>query len=330
VSTLRAILADARLFVTVTLLSLLIWLWAESESLRSLQVSPRLEAVAEQSMVEASLDGLESGGLARIALRGSTAGIDQVQRAMPGILRLTPGTPGVPGEPGEHTLSLREVLAQQQVFRQAGVTVEQVEPAQVRLRVVAMQDVKLPVTVESPSVEFEVPPAANPREVTVRIPAAMKLSDKYAAVAALDEAVLAEAREGERFRTNIKLVLPNLPDRRPDPQTVTLEFTLRRKLELHTEPSVGVLVCLPPDEADRWQVQLKESSVREVTVAGPRDLVQQVRDRKIQLQALLMLTADDLKNKVSSKAVTFATVPPGLLVSTKEPVVQFVITPRGG
>jgi len=327
--TAREVFENVKTASLVTVVSALVWLWAESESMRSAQLSPKLESISEQPLVEVRLDGLESGGTVRIALRGSTSGIDLIQRSMPGLIKIIPGSPGVPGEAGEHTLVLRDVLSQQSIFQTAGVTIESVDPAQVRMRIVALQEVRVPVVIEAPSVEFEAPPTASPREVTLRIPAAMKLSDKFSAIATVDEAVLTEAREGERFRTNAKLILPGLGDRRPDPQTVGIDFTLRRKLERHNEPSVPVLVCLPPDEADRWKVQLKEGSINDVTVAGPRELVQQVRDRKIQLQAMLVLTADDLKNKITTKPVTFATVPGGLLVSAKDATVQFTVTPRG-
>lgn len=340
-NTLRILLADLKTLATVTLVAALVWLWAESESLRSTQVAPRLEissefaaansgpssSVGSPGFLEAKLDGLESGQVVRISLRGSTAGIDAIQRIVPGVLKLTIGSPGVPSTPGEHLLNLREVLAEQYPFRRSGVSIESVEPPQARVRIAQLVVVKLPVMVDVTAGEFDEPPTASPREVSVLVPEGLTLRDSYAAVAKLEESTLAEAREGERFRTNLKLFLPGL-DRRPEPQTVGVEFTLKRKVSRHSEPSVPILVCLPPDEADRWQVQLKETSIRDVTVTGPADAVQAVKDRKVQLQALLVLTAEDLKNKIGSKQVVYSTLPSSISIVAKDPSVQFTITPR--
>jgi len=323
----RPVIDSSKTIALVSVVTLLVWLWAESESLRSARLTPKLDVKVELPLVDARLEGLEAGGVVRVTLRGSTSGIDQAQRAMTGIIQLVPGTGGVPSEPGEHVLSMRDVLAQLPFLRDAGVSVDQVEPQQVRLRITQMQEVRVPVTIEAPTVEFEIPPAPTPREVTLRLPAGIKLAERYSAMATLDEKALAEAREGERFRTTLKVALPGMTGESPEPQTVAVEFTLRRRLALHTEPSVPILICLPPDEADRWVVQVKDASVREVSVAGPSELVQQVKDRKVQLAALLVLSADDLKNRISSKAVTLSG-PAGLILAAKDAQVSVTISPR--
>ncbi len=118
----------------VVVITLLVWLWAESASLSSGQAAPRLEIAPSATLRAVALDP-DWTGTARVRLRGGRAALSAAQRLLAGPLRLAVGEGAIPAVAGEHTVDLREALRRHADLRRAGVAIDEVEPGLLRVRV---------------------------------------------------------------------------------------------------------------------------------------------------------------------------------------------------
>src|SRR5215468_6213200 len=116
----------------VTLIAVLIWVWAEAESLKTGSVTTRVVFQKTEMAVRIEDVGGAGGGggdtvQARVRLEGSTLAIDEAQRILVNQVNLTVGADGVPGPPGG-TMSLVEALRNQRDLKSTGATIVSAEP----------------------------------------------------------------------------------------------------------------------------------------------------------------------------------------------------------
>lgn len=131
----------------VTLITLLIWLWAETESLTTLPVVTRVQLVVSSGggvgaeAVEGAkfVEPEEWDGMLRIVVGGSDRGVQQAARVLGQPVRLSLAGLGVPSGgaagAGEYVADMRTVVEKLADLKQWGVTIVEVEPATVRVRV---------------------------------------------------------------------------------------------------------------------------------------------------------------------------------------------------
>src|SRR5262249_48101907 len=99
-------------FILICLVTLLIWLLAESESLRVEKVQVRVQFFAgpDSGRLVRVEPGQDFAGTVTLRLEGSTARVDALVNDLKKEVRLEPGTEGVPAEPGRHTVQLQSAL----------------------------------------------------------------------------------------------------------------------------------------------------------------------------------------------------------------------------
>ena len=148
---------DARAIVLVTVITVLVWLLAESRTVRSQvsELSPRLTSGSSTELLVRPAPNHSWPEAFKVTLTGSTAGLDQVARSLQGQVPLRLGIE-IPATPGVHEIDLREVLRRLEVIMAAGVGVVEVNPDRLRVEVDAVGTVSLPVRVITPEgVAFE-------------------------------------------------------------------------------------------------------------------------------------------------------------------------------
>jgi hypothetical protein len=338
--------ATIKTALLVGLVTSLIWLWAEAESLSTISASPRVEFVAGGTELYPRLveGGLGFGGAVRLRLAGSTTAIDRAQRLLSSVVRFVPGVGAMPATTGEQTINLREALEQHPDFRKLGVTIVEADPPTVRIALDEMVTRSLPVRVAGGQGLLAGEPSPDLRTATVTFPSSALPKgtdpDTLAVVARLEEGVLDRLPDDGPRPVRARLTLPEplaaaaaagVPVTL-SPESVTVIVRVRSRTESLTVPTVPVWVSLPPDEAGKWDVELLDPYLRDVTISGPRDAVAALRERAEGLIAFVQLGSDDLERTagvgVTTKGVVFATAPSVLSFSGAETAVRVKVTRR--
>jgi hypothetical protein len=328
--TARKVLDQLKVFILVALLTALVWMLAEAESLR-VERLPAVLAFSENGRLVRVEPGQEFTGHIHIRMEGPTSRVDELAIRLRRVLHLEPGMDGVPLEPGRHTINLREALRYHPQVRDIRVTIVDVEPATVTVVIDNLVTRSLPVRVEVPPGQvLDAAPEAAPTLVDIRMPesAARRLTEGAQAVARPDPAAVAALPEGRRG------TIPNVPVEVPEallgiegirvlPPQVSISLTLRSRTATLTLATVPVHMRLPPEETTRYDIQIPQNSrlLTNVTVSGPSDIIEQIRENRLRPIAYITLTFEDLERAAAAgepvqAEVTFSDLPSPLRFET--------------
>jgi hypothetical protein len=157
----------------------------------------------------------------------------------------------------------------------------------------------------------------SPAKVTVRAPselAALLPADAYA-VAPVTKEQLGVARDDTPQTIATTVQISELAGKEGvviTPEKVNVTFRLRRSVDTVTVPSVPVWFSLPPTEGRRWNIDLTDQFLRDVTFTGPSDAITKIRSRDIIPIAEIQLSSDDLEKGIEAKEAVFVGLPPGV------------------
>lgn len=300
----------------VTVITAVIWVFAEAESLRTKQVWAEVMFQGDPSgeRVIDVVDGQGWRGRVELTVEGSAAGLDRLQsRLNRQPIKLAPGMDGVSAESGEQSVELRVALRAHPDLREVGGTITKTDPPTVKVRVDQMVPRELRVEVQAPDGELDGVPETRPAKVRVRLPAsdAASLGAEATAVAKLDASMLSKLVPGRvETVTGVPVALPAwiVPGRaRIEPPSVDVQLKLRSRTATVTVPSVPVQVRIAAVELGKWEIEIPETDrfIRDVKITGPSDLVNQVRTGEIKILATVSLGFEELERGITSKEVTF-------------------------
>lgn len=329
-----------RTFVMVSFFALLIWLFAEVESLRQDELSTRITFTADATR-HVSVAG-EFDGQASVIVKGSNAGIDDLRDTFASGVALPVGVGRVPAEPGQHTVSLLDALQELASVRQAGVRIVEVNPSQVAIRVRAMQVVDLPLRVDLPGIDVEGAAVLSRDKLPIAVPTDLieKLTQEgrwpLPIVATVAAERLANFHAGVSVDRQADLVLPaELKDDSAitaPTARVNVAFTVRARRDTQ-QLRIPVQVVLPPNEVGLWSVGVEPGEeIIGVRVDAPQAQIERLA-REDRLIAVVSLSSDELTQQVASKPVGFVLLrsgqpmplPESMTVTPDRPAVQLDI-----
>ncbi len=303
----------------VTIVSALIWLYAESESVRteefrSVRVNFTVPTGSERAVWLAA--DRTSAMSINITLEGPTAAIDALRRVLATPLELSPGS-GLRAESGVQVVQFREALRRHPSIRRTPVTIVDVSPAEVSVHVDDLVRVPMPVRVELPR-EFELssPAQLSAAQATVVMPASLR--DRVGESAFVSAAIERERLERltrdrlERI-TDVRLQAPmsirTEPFVRVEPPDTVVSLTLKGQRVSIVLPTVFVEIQIAPELLRNWIVEIppEERFLRGVTVTGPADLVAQIE--RTGLVAYVRILSEDLERQIQSKEAVFYELP---------------------
>lgn len=332
-------LADLKAMALATVIALLIWIYAEGQSLtaRSLSVPVGLSADAQSGLV-IQIDDPGFRGLARVRLEGSARTIDDAANLLTtNPVRLLPGMPGMPDQPGENrTINLREAISALPELSGLGSSVADVDPTTITVRVVRVLTRELPVRVDVPAdVQLDGEAQATPSQIMLRLPqaAADTLPESAVAIATIPTEDLARLGiDGPKVvlaKVRPPAGLENVPGVAVVPETVSVTLRPRRVVETYRLPNVPIWFSLPPTEdAGRWSIEMVDKFLTDVTISGPADAVRRVRDGQAVVRAVVELGSEDLQRGVSTKAVRFTGLPQGITATAANPEARLRVSRR--
>lgn len=332
---------NIKTYLLVTLVTLLIWAWAEAESLSVVPVSPRVEISGQGTDVAATVVDPGYTGTVRMRVLGSSAAVSQAQSRLSGGLRLTPGIGGVPAEPGLHIVDVREALRQHPLIANLGVNLLDVEPAALNVRIDEMAVKTIPVVPALRGLDLEGEPTCDPREVRVRVrkEALETLGDGVTAFATPTIAELSRLSGDGPHTVPANVTLLNVPAGTGpvtvEPTQVRVTFSLRGRSESWTASQVAVWVVMPPPPpgtSGKWTATPAQNVIASVTVSGPREQVAALREGVggLVLRGYVVLSDSDLKAGTIDAPVRFALVPNDLTFTPSQSSVKVTIAPVKG
>ncbi len=336
--------ARARTFVLVVGVALVIWLYAEAESLTRTEREVSVAIVSRAEDAACRVVDPNWRGAVRLRFEGSTAAIAKAPRS----IELSPGDPAVPDEEGEHSVDLRTALGASDELVRTGVSLLSADPPSVRLRVSAIDripdaDVRPEVSgvalAGAPLVEPPNVLVSGPRETLARLAGAL---GGAVVVARVPAQTAAGAEEGKPTRIPVRLTLPvgfDETDVTITPREAFVTIT-RGPGDVWQPPPPAVRILIPPAAAARWRVEPAEDQrfVRGVSLSGPPASVERFRSGELTLGALVSLSTDDLARGAQSKPVSFVAekggailaLPPGISVNAPETSISLTIEPVPG
>lgn len=328
-------LAFLRTLIVVTLVSVLIWIVAEGESVSRERVETSIRLIdGDGGVMIRPLDPTQWNGRLLVALEGSTTEVSNLSDRLRETMNFRPGDPGVPTEPGRHVLDIAEILRGSRAFEGSGVTLVSVEPESVGVMVDRVTSLRLGVRVDVPEAASASSLVVDPSEVAVQVPSL--LADRFAGMQALVARLTPEQIAGlEVGRRNVigdvPLELPadlaEHPFVRLEPDSVNVTVTLDSRQDSITLPNVPVQIRRPAFESELWVVTVnpEDHLLENVTVTGPSELIEQIRSGRLTIFATVVLTLDDRDAGIAQKDVIFTDLPTPLAFDAPNTTVRLSI-----
>lgn len=319
--------AIIRTAVIVASVTLLVWLFAEAESLRVLEASTDVTLAVDPASDRTVNFVAQGDGAApqrirvSLELQGSAAAIDAAERVLRRPLLFSATSDGVPQSSGDHALILRDVIRQHPDLRGLAFTVQKCDPAEVRINIDELISRTIPVVLDVPAADLDGVAEVRPPSVQVRGPrAAMdKLGPQATATLELQEGAVNTLARGR------KQALAALPIRPPQqlagvlhvsilPSVADVAFTLRTAERTVTIATVPVHLRLAPAELAKWEITIPEPDrfLSDVVLTGPPDAIRAIEEKTVPVIATVSLSFEELERMIVSKEATLSDLPAGV------------------
>ncbi len=316
--------------VVVTLLTPLIWLYAEAQ--RTTEYTPTYPVPLDVQVGDGYvLTNEPPERLREIRFRGTQMQIDRLKRRLSaeGLTYRFSGT-------ASREVRLKEALADAEPVRSLGVTVVEVDPAVIKVAVDRVVKVEADLRFTPESLQLEKGPQIKPGRVTVRMPKGLKkaeVGERRPTFPVEPKQSLEKLSPGGGHEVSARVVLPpslaDHPNVSVTPSTVTVAFSILRREESITLRSVPVWIQAPPSELDDFRVKLKDGSqfIQDVTIRGPSKLIKKIREGQRPVVAVFRLGRNQMETGVNREPVSFD-LPPGLTAESEVDTVWFTVEPR--
>lgn len=317
---------DLPSLILITLITLLIWLYAEAQNIKTI---PTTISIALPERVGSDRVAYFANGeqvlRASVQLRGSSTQISAFQaRIGSQPLQLPIEPTDLPDDRSTVTLDLARLLAGARLdpldpagptINSLGLNVVTTEPGRINVEYDQLVTRTVPVRFAPREVQIAPTYKVEPASVDITLPrSALSLiggsEDALYLEALIEPERLRAIPEGVTQTMSATLDKSNLADVGGiDPRRIRLHeddvdvtFTIARQKDTVTVKLVPVWVVAPPSELARFEVTLADDSrvLRDVTVTGPRDLVQRLRDNPgdVRVVARFELTGEALEQGI--------------------------------
>ncbi len=336
-----------RTILVVTVVSVLVWMFAEAETLREQRMSLALSLRVPDGMalvMEAADTGTREVQT-EVVLEGSAARMEGAQRALREALVISPGMEGMPSKPGDYEVDLAGVLRTHRVLQDAGVGVKRVEPAVMKVRIEELVEVELPVIVKGDA-DFQTAPVVTPPKIRLFAPRseAINLGVMSVATVTLEAQDLARLVPGRPetltgLRVKAPTELAGSTRARVEPARVDVTVSVRNRTAEITVARVPVHVRLAPSELAGWDISLPEQErfLIDVKVTGSPDVLAQIESKALPIVAVVALSYDELERAAAAgggaagqivKEAVFSDAPAGVRFESAGRTVHVGVTRR--
>ena len=339
--------------LTVTLVTLLIWMWAAGETRRTEREFASLSFIPP---TEGSLR-ITPSEIANVEfeIRGPQRAIAKATERFRTLISIPVGAYGVPADPGEHRIRMQDLAEALVAEWRLPVTVLSADPPSLDVTIESLTRRNVRVAALLPdSVRTTGNTEVSPASAVIELPGDPTRLDSLGELvldARVERSDLEGRLPGALHRIQVLLQVPaELAERlkglgidpgtiRPDPLNAQVTLTLDSNDVEFTLPNpVPVQIAGPPTALEDWVVTIDPGSafLRNVVLRGPRDVIRQLEQRQggLGVIAFVHLTSDDLLTRVEEKPVTLWSLPESVEVTsvdndaTSSPRIRLVIGER--
>ncbi len=320
----------------VTLITVLIWLYAENKNTHTFeqQIHYRFVPAAEYAMAIEP----DNRRVATITFRASTA-----QNALLNQLADERSAFDVPirdraaGEAASQEVDLREKFSE--LFADLGIAVDSVYPPTEAVRAERLESVSVPVRVTfEADVAVRNTPTVDPGEIPLSVPSSfVTTASELWVEAVVPDSALAEAEVNVATTREVELRVPEAMLQQADSfqrrhlnlikKTVRVTFTVSDEREQYTLERVKLLIQDSPLVRRKYELDVPDDQLvlPPIQISGPREVIERIRDREVEIEAVLKPTLAELDEGVRSFTPRL-TLPPGVIrLSNLDPVELVVI-----
>ena len=289
----------AILFVTV--LAILIWLWAAARTEDELHVNTTIHF----SPSEGSISTIDPQSKSvRLTFKGTRSSLNAADEACLDGIDLS-----IAEDDGEITLDLVSRINGLDAMRETGAEVVGVDPNSITLTVQTMILVEAVVEQVLPSVTVSGDVIVDPATVTLRIPKQLRsqLPEAVTVSAVVSESVLEQLVPGRMHSEDATIQLPaSLVDQGVivEPNRVSLSFMIQSKMDKATLPQVRVLIAGSAEDYSSFSISLPVKIIPNVTIEADKALISKIKTGDITVFAIVRLASRDMEQRIGSKRVT--------------------------
>lgn len=319
----------------VSMITLLVWLYAEAENLKERSVKQEIEFVSPPGR-DVLIDPIRTR--VDVTIKGPMSILD----TLPGVFKVRVSDDLIDSDP-KQIVNLAERIGALPEIANVGLTVIDVKPRSVEVRVERMESRTLLIdAVAEGDFQFDSKPLVEPAQATVTLPVSrLALIDETTRLRAQLDPEDLRKRETNQLQIieNVPLVLPESlrgQNSRIDPPAATVSLTIVARSKALTLPSIPIRLVAPPSVvADYQEVVLENNNdqfLRNINLSGPNRVIDDILRNDIKVWAALMLTSEDLARAVSSGDWTTGSltimVPHNVTVLNPPPQIKYRVLPN--
>ncbi|MEM9021852.1 MAG: hypothetical protein AAGC44_14950 [Planctomycetota bacterium] len=321
----------------VLLVSVLVWLYAEDANVK--QYTNYAVSIEFQPPTDREMRIEPSGERVLISFSGSNGQFQQLQerirdRSLVYQLSFDPNDPAP-----EVEVDLRQVI-EDQLLQELGVNLTEIEPRTVIVQGEAIENVTIPVVLDTRQVSLANTPEVRPAQVSFRVShsVAEKLRDQVATARLTDEHLARLVPGQDVSLTNVPITPPDAAGNAPPSETrvsvVIRQADNNARLTLNER---AVMLSYPPSLNQRFVLELNEGSrfANNLELEGPRDQIEAVRQSvgNELVWATVRLTNDEVESAIDNNGIIVKTIdliaPAGVRLVSEPMSVTIRVQPRG-
>jgi len=331
-----ALLETLETGLVVTVITVLIWLFAEGETIQPVTKTVDIEFVAPNTTMAVEIDGeptatqLKKVDITLQVSRSNRGKIDQYLREQAIKIEVQPTEAGTTVQ----VINLKDELAASPLTELGGY-VQSTDPSTYAVRLIELRTIDMPIvpllgelqlSEEAPKFKHEIIPVTLPKDLADR--AVAEGLSLYAMMNKLDTSSFVE---GNQFTRNVKLELPpelENPHAKFDPNNVVTFIVLKRTQDI-TLPQVQVRVAISDLWTGQYQIEIEPERFIEVDLRGSAEVIEDIGQNNELVWALIKLNSDDLAEGTHQAPLNIF-VPEGVAVVSPKPLrtmIDYTVSP---
>lgn len=263
-------------YIVVTMISLLVWLYAEAENVASFNKTIQVKFVDQSNtdtIIQPETTAVDV--IVRTANSGYAA-LESVLEDGPLIIPVTPNPVDI-----EQTVNLRAALENSAIADH--VSIERLDTDTITLSVEGKKDIPIPLRVVRGDIEIDGPIQWEPTEVNVRVRSTREGAVRKANwEISLEQLDLTGESPGEEIRRSIGIDIPEELKSEElviSPLDVNVTFRLRKEQNSIKLPRVRVFITSPPTLSDQYKITVSEETpyLTDVELRGPAAAISRIQ-----------------------------------------------------
>lgn len=309
-------------FAVVTLVTVLIWMYAESESRRVVDLLATIHLPREVAggRIAWAPDAGEHFEIS-LQLDGTTAAIDELRQLVTREGLDLSQCDNFPSAAGDYIANLRSYLRTHPALRRRGVDVVTTNPESITIEIDEAERRTMQIVLpELPGVQIE-SPRFDPPSATIVLPS--QFADRLAGTRLVADILPSQvaAPPGSNVTipgAELQLQGDNLPPIYSiEPPAATVSLVIRAQTRSHVVPTVPVHLRAPPSVLQEWDIQFDGPAfLTEVEITGPVSEIEPYTldpsdPRFKPLFAYVTVLPDDADRALTEKQAQFSDFPLG-------------------